>query len=163
MTLKELSDLEHAESCKTSEFARRGYLPKTVYSDKTANGLEKAIVKFLTLHGAQGERVKNSGRVLPAKRIKSHSGNTITVGSDKYIPGTGRNGTADVAATIPISIQGHKVGLKVAIEIKIGADRQSEVQKEYEQEVIAAGGRYWIVKTWNDFSDKYFALMKEFS
>jgi hypothetical protein len=46
------------------------------------------------------------------------------------------------------------------VEIKIGRDTQSEVQKDFENQVKRSGGVYVIVKTWEDFY-KYFILWQK--
>jgi hypothetical protein len=116
------------------------------FSDKTANGLEKAIVLFLKLSGHQSERIKNTGRMLDnTKSYTDTMGVSRMIGSKQYIKGTGTNGSADISSTIQ--------GRSVKIEVKIGKDFQSEAQKAYEQSVISAGGQYWIAK---DFDTFYF-------
>ena len=54
-----------------------------------------------------------------------------------------QKGTADVSATIQ--------GKSVKIEIKIGKDRQSEEQKKYQQQIIKAGGYYFIATSFDEF------------
>ena len=120
--------------------------------DNTANELEKSICKFLTLSGHQAERIKNMGRVLDnTKIVKDIIGISRTIGSKQYIRGTGTNGTADISATIK--------GRSVKIEVKIGADKQSEVQKQYEQSIIDSGGQYWIAKDFDMFMFHYDAFI----
>ena len=58
-------------------------------------------------------------------------------------PSTGMKGSRDIKCCIN--------GRFVAIEVKFGADRQSEVQKEYEQKVKRAGGIYLIVRNFDEF------------
>lgn len=111
------------------------YRPPAKYSDTTANGLTKCVIDFLNLSGHQAERISSSGRVIKSK------------GRDIWIPGSSRNGTADISATVK--------GRSVKIEIKVGKDRQSEAQKEYQAEVERAGGVYIIVKTFNDLYTWY--------
>jgi hypothetical protein len=119
-------------------------LPATRYSDKTSNGLTKCIIDFLNLTGAQAERINNTGRVLDNRIIvKDVLGGSRSIGSTKWIPGTGKNGTADISATIK--------GRSIKVEVKIGADKQSDQQKEYQKEVEAAGGIYFIAKDFNSF------------
>jgi hypothetical protein len=48
----------------------------------------------------------------------------------------------------------------VAIEVKIGKDRQSEAQKNYQAMIEKAGGIYWIVKSFDDFYEKYTSIIK---
>lgn len=113
------------------EYAR--VCPK--YSDKTANGLTKCIIDFIKLNKGQAERINCTGR-------------TIRTGSgQKYIPTSGQRGTADISATIQ--------GRSVKIEVKIGRDRQSEYQKQYQSEVEASGGIYYIAKDFGTFYSWY--------
>lgn len=123
---------------------RSDYVPKEVFSDKTANKLTKAVIRYLQLNGYQAERISNMGRYIDESKVVTDAvGFTRRIGSGKYIKGTGTNGTADISSTI--------AGRSVKIEIKIGADKQSEAQKKYQADVERAGGLYWIVKDWNGF------------
>jgi hypothetical protein len=162
MTLKDLSEMDWKASCAKHPSMPPDYVVRNKFSDKTANDLEKAICKFITLSGGQAERIKNMGRYLPAKRVKSASGATIRIGKDKYIPGTGTNGTPDVHSTIPVTIAGHKIGLKVTWEIKIGKDTIKENQLEYAKELELAGGRAYFVRSWDDFYKKYSELLDSY-
>ncbi len=55
-------------------------------------------------------------------------------------------GTADISATIN--------GRSVKIEIKM-KDKQSEVQREYQRRIEAAGGVYLIVRSFAEFMTWY--------
>ena len=127
----------------------KNYIVGTKFSDKKANGLEQAIVKFITLSGYQAERIKNVGRQMPAKKIHTAMG-TITTGKAIFIPGTGTNGTPDVRATI----QGKSVG----IEVKIGRDTQSDKQSDYQLSMERAGGIYYIAKDFTSFVKWYVSV-----
>jgi len=59
-------------------------------------------------------------------------------------------GTADISATIK--------GRSVKIEVKIGKDRQSEAQKQYQAKVEQSGGIYFIAKDFSAFMDFYVSL-----
>ena len=144
MTLKELSILDWETRCKTTSM-RPDYVPKEVFSDKTANKLTKAVITFLRLKGCQAERVANSGRYIDESKIVTDVlGNKRKIGTGKYIKGSGVNGTADIASTIPVTINNVKVGIKVAWEVKM-KDKQSEAQKIYQTSVEQAGGFYFII------------------
>lgn len=136
-------------------------IPQTTYSDKTANGLEKAIVEFLQLSGHQAERVKNTGRYLKTKGPKDEIFQR-NFDSGKYIPGTGTNGTADISSTIRVNINGNSFGLTVKWEVKIGKDIQSDSQKRYQSHIESTGGKYFVVKTFDDFFEKYTDLINQF-
>jgi hypothetical protein len=59
-----------------------------------------------------------------------------------YTPSTGTKGSADISATIR--------GRSVKIEVK-QKDKQSEVQKQYQQSIEKAGGVYKIFRNFDDF------------
>ena len=123
-------------------------VPSPKYSDKTANGLTKCITDFLKLSGWQAERISSMGRMIDKRTINTDClGRQRTIGSLQYIKGTSTNGTADISATIK--------GRSVKIEVKIGADRQSEAQKKYESDVNKAGGVYVIAKDFDMFMEWY--------
>jgi len=45
----------------------------------------------------------------------------------------------------------------VKIEIKFGADRQSEAQRQYARDIEAAGGIYFVCKDFTSFVEWYSA------
>jgi hypothetical protein len=154
MTLKDLSILKWQYDC-TRTTMPPDYVPKDKFTDKTANGLTKAIVTFLNLSGHQGERISTTGRMLDnTKVVKDALGFSRKIGSVNWIKGTGTNGSADISATIK--------GKSVKIEVKIGKDRQSEAQKVYQQNIERAGGIYMIAKTWDGFYEQYAQLTTNF-
>ena len=102
-----------------------------VYSDTKEKGLEKCIIDYLRLKGHHAERIHCSGRA----RLEN---GTIVYGKT-----TMNVGTADIHAIID--------KLAVAIEIKIGKDRQSSYQKQYQKDVENAGGVYLIARNFVQF------------
>ena len=117
------------------------------YSDKTANGLTKCIIDFLRLKGHQAERVAVTGRYIDqSKVVQDVAGFKRRIGSGKWIPGSMQPGTADVSATIN--------GRSVKIEVKI-RDKQSQVQRDYQNQVEAAGGAYVISTSFDQFLSWY--------
>jgi hypothetical protein len=66
---------------------------------------------------------------------------TFTEGT--WTKGTGTPGSADISATI--------YGRSVKIEVKIGKDRQSEAQKNYQAMIERSGGTYIIAKDFDSF------------
>lgn len=121
-----------------------GYLPDTNYSDKTANGLTRCVIDWCRLTGHMAERVNSMGRKI------NHNGR------EKWIPGAGTRGTADIHATKMIFVEGRgAVGLTVMVEVKIGRDRQSDHQRQYQQRIEGAGGRYLIVHSLDDFVNQW--------
>jgi len=130
------------------------YLPEPKYTDTTANGLTKCIKDFLNYCGHQSERISTTGRQVDNRKATTDViGRARTVGSTKYIPGTGTNGSADISATI--------FGKSVKIEVKIGKDRQSADQKKYQQAIESAGGLYWIAKDYDGFIEDYRKFIAE--
>jgi len=104
----------------------------------TANGLTKAIVDFLNLSGHFATRINNQGTWV---KEKAH------VNGGYYRPSTQVKGIADINATIN--------GRTVAIEVKIGKDRQSDAQRQYQERIERSGGTYWIVKDFDQFYELY--------
>ena len=126
------------------------YITGTIkpFEDKTANGLTRCVTDHIRLNGGQSERISNTGRYIDDSKIVTDTiGIQRKIGSGKYIKGQGTNGTADISATIK--------GRSVKIEIKIGADKQSEAQKKYQTAIESAGGVYIIVKTYAEFKEWY--------
>jgi len=119
------------------------YRPAKKYQTSTANGLTKAAVDFLNFSGHWATRINNQGTWVKDKWSK---------GGGYYRPSTQAKGIADIDSLIK--------GRKVAIEIKIGADRQSEAQKEFQAKLERAGGHYWIVKDFDQFYEKYSLFIK---
>lgn len=106
-------------------------IPPQSYRDDTANGLTRCVVDFIRYNGGQAERINTTG--VPEQRggrIVWRKSNTT-------------KGSADISATI--------TGRSVKIEIKIGADRQSEAQRRYQAAIEQAGGLYFIAKDFNTF------------
>jgi hypothetical protein len=118
------------------------------YDDKTANGLTKCIIEFLQLSNHQAERINTMGRPIDnRKQVTDVIGRTKTIGSMTWGKSTATKGSADISATIQ--------GRSVKIEVKIGADRQSQDQKIYQDNIEKSGGQYWIAKNFDDFIKKY--------
>ena len=128
------------------------YIVRTKYTDKTANSLTKAIVKWINLNGYQAERISTSGRwVDNSKVVTDVLGNQKKIGSGKYIKGSGTKGSADISATIK--------GRSIKIEVKM-KDKQSEAQIEYQKAIERAGGIYFIAKDFDSFYEFYSTLVK---
>ena len=120
-------------------------------SDTTANGLTKCIIIFLQSEGWQAERISTEGRVVKVNRKRWAGGQLVDDPTYKRINTSGTRGSADISATIK--------GRSVKIEVKIGHDRQSEYQKEYQRKVESAGGYYIIAKSFGGFYDDYQRLL----
>lgn len=126
-------------------------IPKPKFTDNSANALTKSIIAWIELNGYQAERINNTGRYVDNKKtVKNIMGQSITIGSGQYIPGTGTKGTADISATIK--------GKSIKIEVKFGKDRQSEAQKEYQATIEKSGGVYFIAKDFESFYNFYLTI-----
>jgi len=126
-------------------------IPRPVYSDKTANGLTKMVIDWITLNGGQAERISNMGRYIDSSKVVTNVlGQRMKIGSGKFIPGAGTNGTADISAIVK--------GRSVKIEVKM-KDKQSDAQKKYQESVESAGGIYYIVRSFDEFIEKYISLL----
>lgn len=114
----------------------------TKHSDKTANGLTKAVIRWIEIHGGQAERINTMGRYIQGATVsKGFYGSQQLKG--KYIPTTSTKGSADVSALVN--------GKTWKIEIKIGNDKQSEHQKKYQADIERAGGKYSIIRSLDEF------------
>lgn len=124
------------------------YLVKSKYRDDTANGLTKCIVDFIRLQGGQAERINTTGIPKDTRQqVTDILGRTRTIGSVTWRTGGGTPGSADISATIR--------GRSVKIEIKIGRDRQSDEQRNYQTAIEAAGGLYFIARNFTEFVGWY--------
>ena len=143
LSIQVLTELQWEHDCSGTKMPK-DYVPKRLFTDKTANGLTKCVIAWLSLNGWQAERISNTGRWIDDSKIVTDvMGHRKKIGSGKYIPGTGTKGTSDISSIIK--------GRSVKIEIKIGKDKQSESQKKYESDVIKSGGIYLIVTDFDQF------------
>lgn len=103
--------------------------PKSSLKTSDANSLTKAIIQFIDLSGGWATRISTEGRYIESL--------------GKRIPSSVKKGTADIHAVWK--------GLHLSIEVKIGKDRQSDEQKDVQKSIEAAGGKYYIASTFEDF------------
>lgn len=123
------------------------YIKRQPMRDDTANGLTKCVVSFLNVSGHQAERINTTGRVIMERGQMYRGGRLVDTYKPRMIPTAGQRGSADISATID--------GRSVKIEIKVGRDRQSDAQKEYQRSIEAAGGIYVIVRDFPSFVEWY--------
>ena len=129
-------------------------------SDKTANGLTRCIIDFLTWSGHQAERINTMGRRVDNKKeVKDVLGRVRIVGSAEWQKGTGTKGSADISATIKPTWSDY--GISVKIEVKIGKDKMSDHQRKYESAINQAGGVYIIAKDLDGFVEWYDNFVNE--
>ena len=105
---------------------------------RKANGLTQAIVKFLLWNGHRATRISSSGRMVRGK----------------YIPGATRRGAADISSTINVN----GIGRSVMWEVKINLDKPSDEQLREQKLEEAAGGKYFFVKTFQQFLEIFDSL-----
>jgi hypothetical protein len=159
MTFKDLMERKMMETviansdAITEENYHHIYGKKAIFKvGNTAAQHEKAIVKFLQLHGHMGAKVSTQGTFREGESYETAAGHTLRAKSF-FQPTGGRLGAADISASI--------YGVAVHFELKYSkGDRQSPQQKKFEDEVIASGGHYLIVKNVEDFYRRYLLLME---
>lgn len=103
--------------------------PKPKLPGTDANSLTQAIIKFIDMSGGWATRISTEGRYIEAL--------------GKRIPSSVKKGTADIHAVYK--------GRHLSIEVKIGKDKQSDVQKSIQQQIEKAGGLYYIAKDFQSF------------
>lgn len=117
---------------------------KPDYNDNTANALTKLILAFCKHNGWHAERINTQGRVIDERKTYTNTlGYKRTIGTIKRIPTAGFRGSADIHIL--------KDGRAVFCEVKIGKDRQSKAQKTFQKSVENSGGKYIIVRSFDDF------------
>ena len=121
------------------------YLAFTDWKDSSANSLTNCVIAFVQYMGGQAERISSQGQYREGAKIQVGTGEIAHTKQlpGKWTPGQSTKGTADISATIR--------GRSVKIEIKYGKDRQSDVQKAYQEAIERAGGVYIIVRTFDEF------------
>ena len=131
--LKELSKLADKLKAEAHPLLPPHALVKKRFKDTTANELTKTIIwDMYHVRGGVGYRINN--RAVYDLKKKVHR------------KGVQRKGIPDIIGIINGTFYG--------IEVKIGKDRQSADQKEIEQEINAAGGVYFIAKSYDDYLNK---------
>jgi hypothetical protein len=145
MTLKDLTELKFKMDVKNRPSVPLHAVPRKTFTDKTANGLATAIKAFCDLQGVMCMRSGNEGRYRPGSSVVDVIGRTRVM-KGTWLPGQ-NNGLADITIILK--------GMTHYVEIKIGKDRQSDVQKTFESMAKKAGASYDIAKSWNDFYKLY--------
>lgn len=99
------------------------------FRDDTANGLAGCLNAWCKINGAFFQRNNSQGQYDAKLGIWRRSGST--------------KGIADTQVTLN--------GKTFNFEIKIGRDRQSDIQKRVQEQIKAAGGHYAVIKCFDDF------------
>lgn len=146
-----------------SFIGRENCMPPSNTKEAGANDLTRLVVEWLNMEGHFAERISTTGRMIDkTKTVTDCIGRKRTIGSMTYIPTNGVKGSADISSTIKINSMGNEFGLSVKWEVKFGKDRQSEFQKAYEDKTKKAGGRYYIIHTFDEFIEIYDGLINSF-
>jgi len=141
MSLKDLSELKFkADRVKYPSLPVHA-VPRKVFTDKTANGLTSAILAYCELSGAFAQRSGSEGRYRQGATVVDAVGRTRVM-KGSYLPGL-NVGQGDLQIVL--------AGRIYSVEIKIGKDRQSEKQKDFESRLTSSGGIYAIVHSWEEF------------
>lgn len=148
--VKELEALADAYARRRHPSVDPKYLAPRKYNDRTANGLTRAIIDFIRLSGGQAERINCVGRFIDnTSVVEDVIGHRRQIGTAKWLPTSGQKGTADISSVVR--------GLSVKWEVKM-RDSQSEFQRQYQQDIEKAGGRYFICHSLNEFMEQYDTL-----
>lgn len=102
---------------------------KTSFRDDTANGLAKCIDVWARINNAFYQRQNSQGQY------------------DSRLGRWRKSGTTKGIADVQVIYNGRACNF----EIKIGRDRQSDIQKDVEARIKTAGGHYAIIKCYDDF------------
>jgi hypothetical protein len=126
------------------------------FRDDNANGLTKCIITFLELKGWQAERISVTGRPIDNRKTYTDVlGHKKTIGSITWVKSSMTKGSSDVSSTI--------YGMAVKWEVKIGSDSQKDEQKDYQKAIESAKGKYYIVKSFDEFLQYYDNLVSKLS
>jgi len=153
MTLKQLNDLERTAAREKHPTIPERLLVSRTHTDRTANGLTKAIQRWAELMGYQAKRVNVMGIPVDNRQVVTdYLGMKRQIGSVQYRPSGSTKGAADIS----IIAQGRAI----ECEIKVGNDRQSPAQREYQVKVERAGGVYLIAHTFEQFTEEITKYLK---
>lgn len=143
MTLKDLSSAIIAKKYGNIPSHAR---PAVKYSDSSANELTKAILAYFDLKDIKAWRQASEGRYIKGKEYTDWAGRKKEE-KGKYIPRSkAAVGIGDISSVIN--------GLFVSWEVKVKKDFQKPDQKEFQSELEKSGGKYHIVRNWDDFYKK---------
>jgi hypothetical protein len=137
--MQELEQMYLAEQKEKHRHFPESYFLKLKYDTTTANGLTRAIVKWFDLKRGYATRV-NTGGVYDEKL-------------GKYRLGSSKRGFSDIQAVYK--------GYAIYVEVKIKRDIQSEYQKEFQNQITACGGYYYVAKDFQSFVDWFYKVIEK--
>lgn len=121
-----------------------------------SNELTDSIIDYVHLNRGAARRVNTQGQYDPTMQKWRTSGM--------------KRGFEDIDAIMPIKINhamaenlSTTVGVKVAIEVKIGKDKLSDYQKKRRDEVTKAGGLYMVAKDIDTFMKDWDRMTQYYS
>lgn len=148
---------DSAEYKKSPEYIRHrqiAFAPELLAKGKKkkspANELASFVIDHVKSVGGTARRVNTQGQ------YDEKTGKWRTSGM--------RKGFEDVDACVPVYFNTHscgrfKIGVKVAVEIKIGKDQLSEYQVKRKAELAESGGYYIIASTKEQFTGALQAII----
>lgn len=118
--------------------------------EKKANGLTQLILNFLTWKGHHANRINTQGQVRVHKvpRFNLHTQTIQHTDQVRYTKSMTKRGTPDISAIIK--------GRAVMIEVKVGRDKLSEAQLKQGEEIVGAGGMYFVARDMQSFYNWYY-------
>jgi len=143
MTVKQFSDAFHEWKCVNTTMP---YPKRDRFTDSTEKGLVLMIKAHCKMNGYES-------LVYDAKGSWSQS-------LGRYVYSKMDLGRPDVYVFIPA---GNGLAKIIAVEIKIGRDKQREKQEKYMKETRSRGNAYIIVRSWDDYYRMVMSVALELS
>lgn len=129
--LTHLCQLANQRKANSSPNFPAKYIPHSQYSDKDANGLTRCIVDYLNLLGHFSTRLASMG--------------TYRADLQKFVHSQQKAGLLDVFGVVE--------GRAIFVEVKVGKDRLSDVQKQTITQLKQAGAWVYVADTFQGFYD----------
>lgn len=107
------------------------YMKADSFSDKDANALTQAVIRWCELHTPFASRMQSTGQ--------------YRADLQRFVPSQQRAGMPDVYTVI--------LGRAVHIEIKRGKDRLSDVQKNCIDDLLKSGAAVFVARDFQTFHD----------